>query len=177
MLKDIKVRSRGTYLGIAWALMNPLMSIGVYFVVFRYIFQVTIPNFLAFFVVGFLMWVFFSRAAMAAVTCIVDNEAIIRRSAFPLEVLPLATVLYHLYHHVLAFGIALALLESLGGARPTWHLFWIAGITAAFAVFTLAAALGLSTLGVFFRDTATCSPARTRRRARAGRPDEARDRP
>jgi ABC-type polysaccharide/polyol phosphate export permease len=153
VMKDIKVRSRGTYLGIAWTLLNPLVSISVYFVVFRYIFQVAIPNFLSFFLAGFLMWAFFSRAAMAAVTCIVENEAIVRRSAFPLEVLPLATVLYQLFHHALALGIAFPLMVAFGGAKLTWHLLWVVGITAGFAAFTLAAALWLSTSGIFFRDT------------------------
>src|SRR5262245_50741470 len=110
VLKEIKIRSRGTYLGVSWTLMNPLLTIIMYFVVFQYIFQVSIPNFLAYFLVGFLMWVFFSRALTTAATCIKDNEAIIQRSAFPLETLPLATVLHHLFHHSISLALALPLM-------------------------------------------------------------------
>jgi ABC-type polysaccharide/polyol phosphate export permease len=74
VLKDIKVKSRGTYLGVAWTLMNPLITIVMYFAVFRYIFRVGIPNFLAFFLVGLLMWIFFARAISTAATCVTDNE-------------------------------------------------------------------------------------------------------
>ena len=153
VLKEIKVRSRGTYLGVAWTLMNPLLTIVVYFVVFQYIFRVAIPNFLAFFLLGVLMWVFFSRTASAAATCIVDNEGIIKKSAFPLETLPVAVVLYHLFHHAVALGIALPLMLIFWGAKLGVGLLW-AGLTlGAFVCFTVAVALWLSTIGLFFRDT------------------------
>ena len=45
--------------------MNPLFTIVVYFVVFRYIFRMAIPDFLGFFLLGFLMWIFFSRPITA----------------------------------------------------------------------------------------------------------------
>lgn len=150
--KEIKVRSRGTYLGAAWTLMNPLLTIVMYFVVFQYIFLVNIPNFLAFFLVGFLMWVFFSRTASAAATCILDNEAIIKKTAFPLETLPVAVVLHHLFHHVVALAIALPLMLIFWGAKLSVNLLWVAVLLAAFVCFTLAVALWLSTIGLFFRD-------------------------
>jgi ABC-type polysaccharide/polyol phosphate export permease len=152
VLKEIKVRSRGTYLGVVWTLMNPLLTIVMYFVVFQYIFLVDIPNFLAFFLVGFLMWVFFSRAVSAAATCILDNEAIIKKSTFPLETLPLAVVLHHLFHHVVALAIALPLMLIFWGAKLSMNLLWVAVVLAAFVCFTLAVALWLSTIGLFFRD-------------------------
>jgi ABC-type polysaccharide/polyol phosphate export permease len=153
VLKEIKVKSRGTYLGIGWTLMNPFFTIIVYAVTFQYIFRVAIPNFIAFFLVGFLMWLFFSRAVTAAATCILDNESVVKKSAFPLEVLPVAGVLYHLFHHVIALSIALPLMLALWGASLCWHLVWVGAVLAAFVVFTLAVALWLATIGVFFRDT------------------------
>jgi homopolymeric O-antigen transport system permease protein len=152
VLKEIKVRSRGSYLGVAWTLMNPLLTIVMYFVVFQYIFLVNIPNFLAFFLVGFLMWVFFSRTVTAAATCILDNEAIIKKSAFPLETLPLSVVLHHLFHHAMALAIALPLMVIFWGAKLSVNLLWVLVVLGAFVCFTLAVALWLSTVGLFFRD-------------------------
>jgi ABC-type polysaccharide/polyol phosphate export permease len=153
VLKEIKVKSRGTYLGIAWTLMNPLINILTYFIVFRFIFRVEIPNFLAYFLVGFLMWVFFSRSASAAATCIIVNESIIKRATFPLETLPLATVLYELFHHVVALCLALPLMLAFWGAQVSWNLLWVGPVLLAFVCFTFAVALSLATFGVFFRDT------------------------
>jgi ABC-type polysaccharide/polyol phosphate export permease len=153
VLKEIKVKSRGTYLGVAWTLMNPLLTMMTYFVMFRYVFRVEIPNFLAYFLLGFLMWNFFSRTATSATTSIILNESIIRRTTFPLETLPLAAVLYELFHHVVALAIALPLMLAFWGGRLSWNLLWLAAVMLAFVAFTTAVALWLATLGVFFRDT------------------------
>jgi ABC-type polysaccharide/polyol phosphate export permease len=153
VLKEIKVKSRGTFFGVAWTLMNPLFTIIVYFLVFRHIFRVPIPNFLAFFLLGFLMWAFFARTVSMAATAILDNENIVKRSAFPLEVLPLTVVLYNLFHHVIALGLALPLMLAFWGAAFSWHLLWVGAVLTAFVGFTLAIALWLTTVGVFFRDT------------------------
>jgi lipopolysaccharide transport system permease protein len=153
VLKEIKVKSRGTYLGVAWTLMNPLFTIVVYFVIFRHIFRVMIPDFVAFFLVGFLMWVFFSRSITSAATCILENDSMVKRSVFPLEILPLTAVLYHLFHHLIAMGIALPFIVSLWGGKLTWNLLWVLPLLAAFAGFTLAVTFWFTTTGVFFRDT------------------------
>jgi len=152
VLKEIKVKSRGTYLGVAWTLMNPLLTIITYFVIFQYIFRVAIPNFLAFFVLGFLMWMFFSLSMTTAATCILNNVSLVKSSAFPLEVLPLAGVLYHLFHHVIALGVALPLIVAVGGAKLSWHLLWLGGVLAAFVVFTLAIVIpSTATREIIFR--------------------------
>jgi ABC-type polysaccharide/polyol phosphate export permease len=152
VLKEIKVRSRGTYLGVAWTLMNPLLTIVVYFVVFQYIFKVNIPNFLAFFLVGFLMWIFFSRTITTAATCILENEAIIKKTAFPLETLPLSVVLHNLFHHVMALAIALPLMLIFWGGKVSVGLLWVVLVLGGFVGFTLAVSLWLSTVGLLFRD-------------------------
>jgi lipopolysaccharide transport system permease protein len=153
VLKDIKVKSRDTYLGVAWTLMNPLITIVMYFVVFQHIFRVEIPNFLAFFLVGLLTWIFFARAISAAATCMMENEAMVLRVAFPLETLPIACVLYHLFHHLIALALAVPLMLVFWGARLSWNLLWLVPILVAFVGFSIALALVLATIGVFFRDT------------------------
>jgi ABC-type polysaccharide/polyol phosphate export permease len=153
VLKDIKVKSRGTYLGMAWTLMNPLITIVTYFIVFQHIFRIGVPNFLAFFLVGLLMWLFFARSITAAATCLLDNDAMVKKAAFPLEILPVSGVLYHLFNHVVAFGLAVPLMLLFWGGRLSWHLLWTVVILVAFVAFSLALSLLLSTVGVFFRDT------------------------
>ena len=153
VLKEIKVKSRGTYLGVAWTLMNPLFTIIVYYVIFRHIFRVDIPNFLAFFLIGFLMYAFFSRSISAAASCVEANEKLVQQAVFPLEVLPIAAVLYHLFHHLVALALALPLMLAFWGGKLTVNLLWLGVVLAGFVCFTLAVALWLATIGVFFRDT------------------------
>jgi ABC-type polysaccharide/polyol phosphate export permease len=153
VLKDIKVKSRGTYLGVAWTLMNPLITIATYFIVFQYIFRVAIPNFVAFLLIGLLMWIFFARVISSAATCMIDNEGMVKKAAFPLELLPTASVLYHLFYHLVAFGLAVLLMFVFREARLSWNLVWVLAVLLAFVGFSLALALLFSTVGVFFRDT------------------------
>jgi ABC-type polysaccharide/polyol phosphate export permease len=153
VLKDIKVKSRGTYLGVAWTLMNPLITIATYFVVFRHIFRVGVPNFVSFFLTGLLMWIFFSRAIATAATCVMDNEGMIKRGAFPLELLPMASVLYHLFYHLVAFALAVLLMCLFREVHLGWNLVWILVVLAVFVAFSLSLALLFSTVGVLFRDT------------------------
>lgn len=153
VLKDIKAKSRGTYLGVAWTLMNPLITIVMYFVVFHHIFQIGVPNFLAFFLVGLLMWIFFARSMATAATCVADNDAMVKKAAFPLEILPVSSVLYNLFNHLVALALAVPLIFLFGGGRLSWNLAWAVVILAAFVGFSLSLALVLSTVGVFFRDT------------------------
>ena len=75
----------------------------------------------------------------------------VKRALFPLEILPLTKVLYHLFNHLIAVGIALPLLIALWGAKISWHLFWMAGVIVALTVFTLATTFWIATAGVFFR--------------------------
>jgi lipopolysaccharide transport system permease protein len=146
VLKDIKTKSRGTYLGVAWTLMNPLVTIVMYFFVFQYIFRV-------FFLIGLLMWIFFARAIATSATCVVDNDAMVKKAPFPLEILPLSSVLYNLFNHAVALALAVPLMLLFWGARVSWHLVWVVIVLVAFAAFSLALSLLLATLGVFFRDT------------------------
>jgi ABC-type polysaccharide/polyol phosphate export permease len=153
VLKDIKVKSRDTYLGVAWTLMNPAITIVTYFVVFQHIFRVGIRNFLAFFLVGILTWIFFARAISSAATCMVENGSMIVTVSFPLETLPVSCVLYHLFHHVIALALAVPLMLIFWGAQLSWQLLWVVPILLAFVAFTIAVAFLLATVGVFFRDT------------------------
>ena len=153
VLKDIKVKSRGTYLGVAWTMMNPLITILTYFMVFQYVFRIAIPNFLAFFLVGLLMWIFFAQAISTAATCVIGNDAMVKTAAFPLEVLPVASVLYPLFHHLVALSLAVPLMLLFWGARLSWNLLWAVVILLVFVGFSMAVALWLATVGVFFRDT------------------------
>jgi lipopolysaccharide transport system permease protein len=76
----------------------------------------------------------------------------VKTSPFPQEILPLALVAYHLFHHLIALGLAVPILLLLGSARLGWTLVLGGLVLACFVVFTAAAALWGATIGVFFRD-------------------------
>src|SRR5262249_60702698 len=79
-------------------------------------------------------------------------EAILKLAACPLETLPLSVVLHNLVHHGVALAIALPLMLAFWGAKVSVNLVWVLIVLALFACFTLALALWLSAVGLFFLD-------------------------
>ena len=73
--RHLAARYRGSLLGFIWSLLNPLLMMGVYTFVFRFVFRATIPGipYPAFFLTGILAWNFFSVAVMNATTSVADT--------------------------------------------------------------------------------------------------------
>src|SRR5262245_8957251 len=73
--RHLAARYRGSLLGFIWSFLNPLLMMGVYTFVFRFVFRATVPGipYPAFFLTGILAWNFFSTAVMNATTSVADN--------------------------------------------------------------------------------------------------------
>lgn len=151
VIKDLKVKYRNSFLGFLWSLLNPLMMIVVYSVALKYILRVQIENFPLFLVVGILPWNLFSGTAIASTEAIIGNANLIKKIAFPREILPIATVLFHTAQFLLALLVFFPALLFLGAP-------WTAAIVAyplvllLQVIFTLGVALFLSAITVSYRD-------------------------
>ncbi len=151
VIKDLKVKYRNSILGFLWSLLNPLMMIVVYSVALKYILRVQVENFPLFLVVGILPWNFFSGTAIASTEAIIGNANLIRKIAFPREILPIATVFFHCAQFLLALLIFFPALIFLGApwtpAIATYPLVLLLQL-----VFTLGTAIFLSAITVSYRD-------------------------
>ncbi|HUY24890.1 MAG TPA: hypothetical protein VMV09_06260, partial [Candidatus Saccharimonadales bacterium] len=83
--RDVKTRYRGSFLGVAWTLLNPLIFMLVYSIIFGKFLKVHYPGHSAtvFILSGLLAWTFFSQALIQATSSIVGNAALVRKVAFP----------------------------------------------------------------------------------------------
>ena len=92
--RDVKVKYRQTYLGIAWALVQPLLLTGVFSVLFgaRMGAHTDIP-YPVFAFSGLLLWNFFSTGLLAAANGMVSNSHIIQKVYFPRLIVPISSVL------------------------------------------------------------------------------------
>src|SRR5205823_7476539 len=90
--RHLAARYRGSALGFVWSLLNPMLLMGVYTFVFRFIFRATVPGvpYPVFFLTGILAWNFVNIAAMNAAVSLVDGATLINKIAFPRIVLPLS---------------------------------------------------------------------------------------
>src|SRR3954464_2094888 len=90
--KEPKVKYKESFLGFLWSLLNPAITLLVYYVVFQLVLKNGIPYFAIYLVSGILVWNLFSTSVPGATGSVVGNSAIVKKVSFPREVLALASV-------------------------------------------------------------------------------------
>lgn len=150
--REIKLRYKRSYIGLAWSLLNPLAQFLILNLVFSAVLPLNIPNYPAFLFTGVLAWTWFSNSLVVAANAIVDNRDLIRRPGFPPAVLPLIAVVSHLIHFALALPV-LGAVVLLTGVAPTPALLWLPVVVAVQFLIVLSLAYFLAAVQVTFRDT------------------------
>lgn len=162
--RDLKVRHRGTFLGMLWSLTTPLLIVALYYFVFTYIFRqplvddLTRPDgrdvpFAVTFFAGLTLWSFFSNSVGASTGSVTGSGYLLNKVYFPRAILPISTVLSSLV--TFGFEVAILLVATLAVVGlPSLHLLWAPVILLIVAVFALGLSLLLSAVTVFLRDTA-----------------------
>jgi lipopolysaccharide transport system permease protein len=91
--RDLQTRYKGSVLGVAWSLVNPLVLMGIYVLVFSVLWKVAqVPHYALYLLVGLAVWLFFSSSLTMASRSLVDSAALIRKVRFPRQLVPLSVV-------------------------------------------------------------------------------------
>jgi ABC-type polysaccharide/polyol phosphate export permease len=152
--RDVQAKYRGSVLGLAWTLANPVLLMAVYLLVFSVLWKTpfgTGGHYALFLLVGLAAWIFFATAVQSASRSMLDNANLIRKTRFPRQLVPLSMVATHL----LSFAVMLVALLALNFAllprvRGTE---WLAlPLAVAVVALTSGLALALASLNVLFRD-------------------------
>ncbi|HEU0151714.1 MAG TPA: ABC transporter permease [Arenimonas sp.] len=160
--REISGRYRGSWLGITWSILTPLMMLAVYTFVFSVVFgarwsAAAVPagkfDFALFVFVGVLMHGILAEAITRAPGLVLGNANYVKKVIFPLELLPVTVVGAAAFHAAIALGILLAGVLVLGGGL-SWAVLWLPLLMLPLLVLSLGLAWGLAALGVFLRDTA-----------------------
>jgi ABC-2 type transport system permease protein len=152
---DFKRSYLGTALGYLWSLARPLMLFGVLLVVFTQAFDLgdRVVNYPVLLLFNIVLFGFFQEATTQAVSSIVNQESVVRKTQFPRLVIPLAVVLTSLFN--LAVNLVVVLVFILAsGIEPHWTWLLFPVVLALLFVFTTAVATLLAALYPRFRDTA-----------------------
>ena len=87
--RELRQKYKGSTLGVLWYLVNPLILMGAYALVFKVLLRVaSVPDYPVFLISGLVVWVFFSQALLAAAPALVVNAPLIRKVRFPREAIP-----------------------------------------------------------------------------------------
>jgi homopolymeric O-antigen transport system permease protein len=151
--RDIKVRYRQTFLGAAWAIVQPLASVAVFMLVFFKLAKVPSEGvpYPLFALTGLLPWQLFNYALTRASISVVANNNLVSKVYFPRLVVPVSAVLSGLVDFAVAF-VVLLLAMLYYGFPMGWHLVAVP-LVMLFALLTaLAVGLWLAALNVRYRD-------------------------
>ena len=155
VVRDLKLRYRSSVLGFLWCLVNPLLMMGVFTLVFTVLLtNNNIEHFPVFILIGILAWNLHSTALVGSINSVVGGAQLIQKVYFPREVLPIATVLSNTVNFLLSL-IALFALVLIFQIQLTATLIFLPLVILVQVIFTVGIALFLSALNVFYRDTAS----------------------
>ncbi|HST26120.1 MAG TPA: ABC transporter permease [Gaiellaceae bacterium] len=151
--RDLRARYKGSVLGVAWSLANPLVLMGVYLLVFSTLWHVSngIDYYPLYLLSGLAVWVFFATSLQSASRSMVDYSELIRRVRFPRQLVAFSTVATQL----VAFGAMLAVLFVIDLAvlpRVRAEIWLAIPLAALVVAFVAGLALAIAAANVIFRD-------------------------
>jgi ABC-2 type transport system permease protein len=151
--KEVKVKYTSSVLGVAWSLLNPIMYLVVFTVVFQKVLRSGIPDFAIYLLSGLLAWNLFAGSLSLSTRSIVENANLVKKVYFPREILPFASIGASLVDFGLQILVLAAFLgiEQHNPAGVNLALLPIAVF--ALLLFTAALSLWVGALNVRYRDT------------------------
>ncbi len=158
--RDLKLRYAQTFLGFGWTILQPLMSTGIFTILFGKLAKMPsdgLPyplfNFL-----GMLPFIFFVNAVNRCSTCLVANSYVLTKVYFPRLLIPVGSLLPGFVDLAVALVSVIPLMYYFG-YPPSWAaLLWIPVLTALASFQALGLSLGLSAANVRFRDIGNLIP-------------------
>ena len=151
--KEIKVKYKNSVLGFLWSMLNPALTLAVFYVLFTFFLPNGIPNFVIYMFSAMLVWNLFQTAVLTGTSSVVSNAGIVKKVAFPREILALSSVgsafMFFLFQSIVLLAFMVAFWH-----RPDWSVLWLViPALAAITAFAAALAVFLSAVNVYLRDT------------------------
>lgn len=151
---DFKTKYAGSYLGIVWAFIQPVVTTMVYWFVFTVGLKagdMAEYPFVLYLISGIVPWFFFQDALNGGTNALMEYNYLVKKVVFKISILPIVKVFSALFVHVFFVAFALVIC-SLNGYTPTLYTLQIVYYTGCTFVFALALVYATSAIVVFFRD-------------------------
>jgi ABC-2 type transport system permease protein len=149
--KELKVKYTASFVGAVWSLLNPVVFLAVFSFV-AIVLGNRVPDFPVFLLSGLLAWNLFSASLQSGSSTVIDNANLVKKVAFPREILPLASVGVALVDFVLQTGVLLVFIVVSGHGIGLQAIVLYPLAFVSLLVFTTAITLWSSALNVRYRD-------------------------
>jgi len=157
--RDIKIRYTQTALGVAWAVLQPLISMAIFSIIFGRLAKLPSSDipYPVFAFAALLPWQLFSGALSRASTSLVANRNLLTKVYFPRLIIPLSASGAGLLDFAISLVVLLVLM-LIYGIQPTWALLTLPGLILLVLLTAVAVSLWLSALNVQYRDVEHAIP-------------------
>ena len=151
--RDLKVRYKQTVLGVAWAVIQPFMSMVVFSLFFGHLAKIPSDGvpYPIFSFAALVPWTFFAAGLSQSANSLVGNANLISKIYFPRLIIPVSSVASGIVDFFVAFTVLLGMMLYFG-ILPTSHIIWFPFFLLLAIVTALGAGLWLSALNVEYRD-------------------------
>jgi ABC-type polysaccharide/polyol phosphate export permease len=156
--RELRIRYKNSVLGFFWSLLNPLVTMCVMWVVFKFLLGNATPNYSAYVLSAYIPFMFFNMAVMDSAQSVLAALPVIKKVSFPREILPISTVLANFVHLLLALVVffVFLLVVWLNTDRENFPFTWTLALLPVLLVLTLMFTMGMSfivsALNVFYED-------------------------
>lgn len=153
---DFKKRYAGSYMGAFWAMAQPVVTVGMYYVVFDLILDTggrstsDVP-FVLFLTAGLVPWFFFSEALNNGTNALREYDYLVKKVVFKISVLPIIKIIAATFIHAF-FVCILLLVAAIYGYYPSVYTLQIFYYSACLFIFVLALCYTTCSIVVFFKD-------------------------
>lgn len=149
--KEIRGKYKGSFLGVLWSFVNPLLMTLVYAIVFPFILRGAQPHYTTFIVVAIIPWTWFTYTIAQGTSTILVNGGIIKKVYFPRMILPISIVTSGLINFLISCLI-IGIFLICSGVGFSWHLVLLPIIIVIQYILQLGLILMTSAINVFIRD-------------------------
>ncbi|MGE3109949.1 MAG: ABC transporter permease [Phycisphaerales bacterium] len=158
-VRDVMVRHKGTSLGLAWAILQPLLTLAIYTFIFGFVFRhrwgklggFEWADFSLHFFAGFVVYSIFAETVNRSPAMVTEHPNLVRKVVFPLEILPITAAGASLVYAF--FGLALLLIAAGALAQSfSWTIIFFPLVLLPLLMITLGVSWLFASLGAFIRD-------------------------
>jgi len=151
-ISDLKVRYRNSVLGVFWSLIEPLLMLGVLFVVFSTMFKFEIPNFPIYLLVGIVCYNCFKNGTTFALNSLTNRSALMTQIYFPRAIPPISSGITAALMLILEI-VVLAIFIVIFQFTPPITILLLPLVLGLLFVLVIGISLPLSVLNVKYKDT------------------------
>lgn len=152
---DFKTKYAGSYLGIIWAFIQPIVTILVYWFVFEFGLKAGSPitgvPFILWFMAGLIPWFFFQEALTNATSCMLEYSYLVKKVVFKISILPIVKIISALFVHLVFIGF-LFVVGSIYEFYPSKYTVQLIYYSFCTFVMVLAISYATSAIVIFFKD-------------------------